>query len=71
MSVPCNHPAVTAAMWATGQRLVLCEACYRHALNVTRAMGFPLNTDDLRDGETKCTQNVNADKAAKGTPDAQ
>lgn len=57
-TVPCGNPATTAAMWATGQRLVLCDSCYRKALSITRAMGFPLMTDDLRDNETTCTQNI-------------
>ena len=63
-TLPCNHPAITAATWATGQRLVLCDSCYKQALWIAGAMGVPLPTDELRDGETHCTQNVKPERAA-------
>lgn len=63
-TVQCNHPAVTAAMWPNGQRLVLCATCYPWALKVAGALGMGLMTDELRDGETVCTQKVDPERAA-------
>lgn len=62
-TVPCNHPAVTAAMWCNGQRLVLCATCYKQATGIAMALGVPLMADDLRDGETACTQKVKPERA--------
>ena len=65
MTVKCNHPAVAAAMWPTGQRLILCDSCYRWAQKIAGAMGMALAVDDLRESEERCQQNVGEDKAFK------
>ena len=53
MSIQCEQPAVTAATWINGQRLVLCMECYAKASQVANALGMALVVDALRDEETR------------------
>lgn len=58
MSASCNRIATTAVIWPNGQRLVCCFRCYAKALEVGGALGMVIVADELRDGESHCTQNV-------------
>lgn len=62
--VLCGRPAITAALWVTGQRLVLCAGHYAHAVRVANVVGVVLAVAELEDGETSCTQIVEKKKAA-------
>lgn len=58
--VQCGWTAISAAHWVDGKRLILCAKCYGKAHHVARALGVSLAVDELRDGETVCTQRVRA-----------